>query len=39
MPAYGKQINPAEMGALVEFLVSLRPRGQEPAQPAAISPP
>jgi ubiquinol-cytochrome c reductase cytochrome b subunit len=39
MPAYGKQIKPAEMSALVEFLVSLRPRGQEPARPAAISQP
>ena len=25
MPAYGKQISPAEMTTLVEFLVSLRP--------------
>ena len=39
MPAYGKQIRPAEMSALVEFLVSLRPKGQEPARPAAVSPP
>jgi ubiquinol-cytochrome c reductase cytochrome b subunit len=39
MPAYGKQMKPAEMGALVEFLVGLRPKGQEPARPAAISPP
>ena len=39
MPAYGKQMKPAEMTALVEFLVSLRPKGQEPARPAAISPP
>jgi ubiquinol-cytochrome c reductase cytochrome b subunit len=39
MPAYGKQIKPAEMSALVEFLVSLRPRDQEPARPAAISEP
>ena len=39
MPAYGKQIKPAEMSALVEFLVSLRPDGQEPARPPAISPP
>ena len=30
MPAYGKQLNPAEMTALVEFLVSLRPSGQPP---------
>ena len=39
MPAYGKQINPAEMSALVEFLVSLRPPGQGPARPAAVSSP
>ena len=32
MPAYGKQIKPAEMSALVDFLVSLRPQGQEPAR-------
>jgi ubiquinol-cytochrome c reductase cytochrome b subunit len=31
MPAYGKQISPAEMDALVDFLVSLRPDGQPPA--------
>jgi ubiquinol-cytochrome c reductase cytochrome b subunit len=35
MPAYGKQIKPAEMTALVEFLVSLRPIGQPPAATAA----
>ena len=29
MPAYGKQIRPAEMTALVDFLVSLRPPGHE----------
>ena len=28
MPAYGKQISPAEMTALAEFLTSLRPAGQ-----------
>ena len=28
MPAYGKQMSPAEMDALVAFLVSLRPEGQ-----------
>ncbi len=37
MPAYGKQIRPAEMTALVEFLVSLRPRGQKLASPAAAA--
>ena len=31
MPAYGKQMSPAEMDALVAFLVSLRPEGQPPA--------
>ena len=35
MPAYGKQLDPAEMTTLVEFLVSLRPPGQPPAQSAA----
>ncbi len=35
MPAYGKQMKPAEMSALVEFLVNLRPPGQKAAQPAA----
>jgi hypothetical protein len=31
MPAYGKQITPAEMTILVDFLVSLRPEGTKPA--------
>jgi ubiquinol-cytochrome c reductase cytochrome b subunit len=31
MPAFGKQITPAEMTTLVDFLVSLRPEGQPPA--------
>jgi ubiquinol-cytochrome c reductase cytochrome b subunit len=35
MPAYGKQISPAEMTALVEFLAHLRPAGEPPAQSAA----
>jgi ubiquinol-cytochrome c reductase cytochrome b subunit len=34
MPAYGKQINPAEMTALVAFLEDLRPAGAPPAEPA-----
>jgi ubiquinol-cytochrome c reductase cytochrome b subunit len=34
MPAYGKQISPAEMTALAEFLSSLRPPGQPPARVA-----
>jgi ubiquinol-cytochrome c reductase cytochrome b subunit len=38
MPAYGKQVNPAELTALVEFLVSLRPPGQPPAGSAAAVP-
>ena len=35
MPAYGKQISPAEMTALVEFLTNLRPQGKPPAKPAS----
>src|SRR5260370_29906610 len=35
MPAFGKQISPAEMTALVEFLENLRPAGAARAQPAA----
>ncbi len=35
MPAFGKQIKPAEMSVLVDFLVSLRPRGQEKVEPTA----
>jgi ubiquinol-cytochrome c reductase cytochrome b subunit len=38
MPAYGKQINPSEMTALVDFLVGLRPEGQSPAQSAETRP-
>jgi ubiquinol-cytochrome c reductase cytochrome b subunit len=38
MPAYGKQINPTEMTALVDFLVGLRPDGQTPAQSAETRP-
>lgn len=38
MPAYGKQLNPAEMNTLAEFLVSLRPSGQTPARSAADGP-
>jgi ubiquinol-cytochrome c reductase cytochrome b subunit len=34
MPAYGKQVSPAEMTALVEFLENLRPAGTPPARPA-----
>jgi ubiquinol-cytochrome c reductase cytochrome b subunit len=35
MPAYGKQIGPAELDALVDFLVGLRPEDVPPARPAA----
>jgi ubiquinol-cytochrome c reductase cytochrome b subunit len=35
MPAYGKQISPAEMTALVEFLENLRPEGALSARSAA----
>ncbi len=31
MPAFGKQITPAQMTILVDFLVGLRPEGQPPA--------
>jgi ubiquinol-cytochrome c reductase cytochrome b subunit len=34
MPAYGKQLSPAEMTTLVEFLVNLRPAGARAAEPA-----
>src|SRR5262249_47143703 len=34
MPAYGKQLSPAEMTTLVEFLVNLRPAGAPAAEPA-----
>jgi ubiquinol-cytochrome c reductase cytochrome b subunit len=35
MPAYGKQLSPAEMTTLVEFLVSLRPASQPKASEAS----
>jgi ubiquinol-cytochrome c reductase cytochrome b subunit len=35
MPAYGKQLNPAEMATLVEFLASLRPPSQPKASEAS----
>jgi ubiquinol-cytochrome c reductase cytochrome b subunit len=38
MPAYGKQVSPAEMTALVAFLTSLRPEGQPAARDAAAPP-
>jgi ubiquinol-cytochrome c reductase cytochrome b subunit len=36
MPAFGSQINPAEMTALAAFMESLRPRGELPAEPANV---
>jgi ubiquinol-cytochrome c reductase cytochrome b subunit len=38
MPAYGQQMKPAEMTALVDFLVSLRPSGQAPSHSAETGP-
>jgi ubiquinol-cytochrome c reductase cytochrome b subunit len=35
MPAYGKNLSPAEVTALVSFLETLHPAGQRPAQDAA----
>ena len=35
MPAYGKNLTPAETTALVAFLESLHPRGQAPARDAS----
>lgn len=37
MPAYGKQISPAEMAVLIDFLASRHPRGEGQAKPSAIS--
>ncbi len=34
MPAYGKNLTPAEVNALVAFMETLRPPGQVPARPA-----
>jgi ubiquinol-cytochrome c reductase cytochrome b subunit len=39
MPAYGQQLSAAEMTALADFLVRLRPQGQLPALPADQEPP
>ena len=36
MPAYGKQISPAEMTAVVDFLASLRPPGRPEAREASV---
>src|SRR5262249_9443420 len=35
MPAYGKQISPAEMTAVADSLRTLRPAGAPPAKPAS----
>ena len=35
MPAYGKNLNPAEVAALVAFLDTLHPANQPPARDAA----
>ena len=35
MPAYGKNLSPAETTALVAFLQTLHPRGQAPARDAS----
>ena len=35
MPAYGKNLSPAETTALVAFLESLHPKGQSPARDAS----
>jgi ubiquinol-cytochrome c reductase cytochrome b subunit len=37
MPAYGKQMTPAEMTVLAEFLVSLRPPDRLPAREPTVS--
>src|ERR1700741_2928437 len=34
MPAYGKNLSPAEVNALVAFMETLRPAGEPPARPA-----
>ena len=36
MPAYGKNLNPAETTALVAFLETLHPAGQRAAQDASL---
>jgi ubiquinol-cytochrome c reductase cytochrome b subunit len=38
MPAYGKNLNPAETTALVSFLETLYPPGQAPARDASLTP-
>lgn len=36
MPAYGKNLNPAEVSALVAFMETLRPAGQLPARDSSV---
>jgi ubiquinol-cytochrome c reductase cytochrome b subunit len=36
MPAYGKQLAPAEVDALVDFLVTLRSKGSPPAESSVV---
>jgi ubiquinol-cytochrome c reductase cytochrome b subunit len=35
MPAYGRNLNPAETNALVAFLQTMHPAGQAPARDAS----
>jgi ubiquinol-cytochrome c reductase cytochrome b subunit len=37
MPAYGKNLNPAETAALVAFLETLHPSAQTPARDASLT--
>ena len=37
MPAYGRNLNPAETRALVAFLRTMHPSGQMPARDAALN--
>jgi ubiquinol-cytochrome c reductase cytochrome b subunit len=39
MPAYGKQVSPAEVAALVAFLQTLRPAGDPVARPPVVAKP
>ena len=38
MPAYGKNLSPPQVTALVSFLETLHPAGQQPARDATLSP-
>jgi ubiquinol-cytochrome c reductase cytochrome b subunit len=37
MPAYGKNLNPSEVSALVSFMATLRPAGQAPARDTSLA--